>query len=125
VPTPLKEVRQERGIGVRRLSRGAPVSPRTLITTEKGESTPTPETIRKISRFLGVDPMEVSEFKAALKEHGLEGLPEEPAPLSVAGVVGPGEDERTFEDLVELMRDLGRRQTREAFRRAFGSEPPG
>ena len=125
MPRPLKEVRQEREIGVRRLSKGAPVSPRTLITTEKGDSTPTPETIRKISRFLGVDPMEVSEFKAALEEQGLAGLPEEPAPASLgSGVVGPGEDERTLEDLVELMRDLGRRQTREAFRRAFGSEPP-
>jgi transcriptional regulator with XRE-family HTH domain len=124
VPRPLKEVRQERGIGVRRLSKGAPVSPRTLITTEKGDSTPTPETIRKISRFLGVDPMEVSEFKAALEEQGLAGLPEEPTPRTGAGSVGPNGDERTLEDLVELMRDLGRRQTREAFRRAFGSEPP-
>ena len=124
MPRPLKEIRQELGFGVRRLSKGAPVSPRTLITTEKGESTPTPETIRKISRFLGVDPMEVSEFKAAIEEQGLAGLPAEPAPPSLAGAVGPDGDERTLEDLVELMRELGRRQTREAFRRAFGSEPP-
>jgi transcriptional regulator with XRE-family HTH domain len=124
VPRPLKEVRQERGIGVRRLSKGAPVSPRTLITTEKGDSTPTPETIRKISRFLGVDPMEISEFKAALEEQGLAGLPEEPAPTLGPTTRVPGEDERTLEDLVELMRDIGRWQTREAFRRAFGSEPP-
>lgn len=115
---PLKEVRTQRGIGVRRLSQAAPVSPRTIITTEKGESTPTLETIRKISAYLDVDPMEVSEFRAALEEQGLDVLPEPgptvpPTGASVAG------DERGIEDLVELMRDLGRRQTREAYRRAF------
>ena len=122
MPRPLKEVRQERNIGVRRLSKGAPVAPRTLITTEKGESTPTLETIRKISGFLKVDPMEVSEFRAALEEQGLDGLPEEYAPPAGSG--GVDTDERTLEDLVELMRDLGRRQSREAYRRAFDSDPP-
>jgi transcriptional regulator with XRE-family HTH domain len=122
VPKPLKEVRKGQRIGVRRLSQRAPVSPRTVITTEKGESRPTFETIRKISRVLGVDPMEVSEFRAVLEEEGLEGLPEEP-PLSPGASV-PSSGEGAFEDLVELMRDLGRRQTREAYRRAFGSEPP-
>ena len=117
MPRPLKEVRKEKRIGVRRLSQLAPVSPRTVITTEKDESRPTLETIRKISRVLGVDPMDISEFRKALEEQGFEGLPEETTPSTGAG-------EGTLEDLVELMLELGRRQTREAYRRAFGSEPP-
>jgi len=71
-----------------------------------------------------VDPTEVSEFKAALEKQGLTGLPEEPALSPGPTMRVPGGDERTFQDLVELMRDLGRRQTRKAFRRAFDSEPP-
>ena len=124
MPRPLKEIRTGRNIGVRRLSQGAPVSPRTIITTEKGESTPGVETIRKISRFLDVDPMEVTEFKAALEEQGLDVLPDEPAPIVSSEVSGgvPVSNERDFEHLVELMRDLGRVQTRAAYRKAFGED---
>lgn len=126
MPKPLKEIRTGRNIGVRRLSQGAPVSPRTIITTEKGESLPSVETIRKISRYLDVDPMEVSEFRAALEKQGLEGLPEEPAPSTSVVSIAPVSDERGFEDLVGLMRELGARQTRAAYERAFGAtlEPP-
>lgn len=128
MPKPLKEVRTGRGVGVRRLSQGAPVSPRTVITTEKGESAPSLETVRKISKYLDVDPMEVTEFRAALEKQGLDGLPEESAPSAPSEVSGstPVSDERELEDLVGLMRELGARQTREAYRRAFGTtlEPP-
>ena len=118
---PLREVRKERGIGVRRLSKGAPVSPRTIITTEKGKSTPSLATIRKISRFLGVDPMEVSEFKEALEAQGLTGLPEEPPTGYFAS---EGDREQAFAQLVGLMRDLGRMDVDRAYRRAFETEPP-
>lgn len=132
-PKPLKETRQSRGIGIRRLSKGAPVAPRTIYAIEKGESTPQPETIRKISRFLDVDPMDVAEFKAALEAEGLEGLPEEPRQGSPAPGLGlspspprsTDEEERElmFADLVRLMRYLGRLDTDRAYRRAFEDEP--
>jgi DNA-binding XRE family transcriptional regulator len=118
---PLREVRKERGIGVRRLSQRAPVSPRTIITTEKGESTPSLATIRKISRFLQVDPMEVSEFKEALEAQGLTGLPEEP---TTGYFASEGDRERALAQLVGLMRDLGRWEVDRAYRRAFETEPP-
>ena len=132
-PKPLKETRQSRGIGIRRLSKGAPVAPRTIYAIERGESTPQPETIRKISRFLDVDPMTVAEFKAALEAEGLEGLPEEPSQGSSTPSLGlspsrpPADEEErelAFADLVRLMRDLGRLDTNRAYQRAFEEEPP-
>ncbi len=144
---PLKKIRQGRGIGVRRLSSGAPVAPRTIITTEKGESLPGLETIRKISRFLKVDPMEVAEFRAALEKQGLEGLPpEEPAPQDLpqpsppaypqpaypqpaprrfwVGQEEPGDRGEMIEELVRLMRSLGRTDVDRAYRLLFEDEPP-
>ncbi len=129
MPRPLKEVRQERRVGVRRLSQGAPVAPRTIITTEKGESTPSLDTIRKISRFLGVDPVEVSEFREALEKHGLTELPPE-EPLSPApptyptGAGEPRDRGRMIEELVRLMRTLGRADVDRAYRLLFEEEPP-
>jgi transcriptional regulator with XRE-family HTH domain len=126
---PLKTIRQDRGIGVRRLSSGAPVAPRTIITTEKGESTPSLETIRKISRFLKVDPMEVAEFREALKDQGLEELPPEdppqPAPPAYsAGAEEPRDRGQMIEELVRLMRNLGRADVDRAYRLLFENEPP-
>lgn len=130
MPKPLKEIRTGRQIGVRRLSQGAPVSPRTVITTEKGESRPGVDTIRKISRYLDVDPMEVTEFRAALEELGLDGLPEEPASppppaASPPRASPPAGDlyEAWVRELEFMMREFGRLATEEAYRRAFGTRP--
>ncbi len=142
---PLKKIRQDRGIGVRRLSSGAPVAPRTIITTEKGESLPSLETIRKISRFLKVDPMEVAEFRAALEKQGFEELPpEEPPPEDLpqpspypqsaypqpaprrywVGQEEAGDRGQMIEELVRLMRSLGRTDVDRAYRLLFEDEPP-
>ncbi|MDP9487990.1 MAG: helix-turn-helix domain-containing protein [Actinomycetota bacterium] len=126
---PLKKIRQDRGIGVRRLSSGAPVAPRTIITTEKGESLPSLETIRKISRFLKVDPMEVAEFRAALEKQGFEELPPEDLPqpsppARPAGAQEPKDRGQMIEELVRLMRSLGRTDVDRAYRLLFEDEPP-
>ena len=139
---PLKEIRQGRGIGVRRLSSGAPVAPRTIITTEKGDSKPSLETIRKISRFLKVDPMEVAEFREALQEQGFEELPPEEPPQPSAptfypsppmhfsppaypsGAEEPRDRGQMIEELVRLMRGLGRADVDRAYRLLFEDEPP-
>lgn len=123
---PLKEVRKAKGIGVRRLSQGAPVSPRTVITTEKGESVPTLETIRKISGFLGVDPMEVSEFRAVLEEQGLEGLPESSSVAESGPIYAESRLDRghQIEELLHLMRVLEREDVDTAYRLMFRDEPP-
>lgn len=133
---PLKEIRQDRGIGVRRLSSGAPVAPRTIITTEKGDSKPGLETIRKISRFLKVDPMEVAEFREVLEEQGFEELPPEEAPepspptfypsppAYPSGAEEPRDRGQMIEELVRLMRGLGRTDVDRAYRLLFEDEPP-
>ena len=125
----MKEIRQGRCIGVRRLSSGAPVAPRTIITTEKGDSTPSLETIRKISRFLKVDPMEVAEFREALEEQGFEGLPPEELPQPSPPAYPSGVEElrdrgQMIEELVRLMRGLGRTDVDRAYRLLFEDEPP-
>lgn len=127
----LNEVRKEQGIGVRRLSKGAPVAPRTIYGIERQTSTPQPDTIRRISRFLDVDPMAVTEFRTALEEQGYEGMPEEEPELlasplreefpSYAGADWRG---KARSDLARLMRDLGRVETVEVYREVWGEEPP-
>jgi transcriptional regulator with XRE-family HTH domain len=128
----LKEIRQEKGIGIRRLSKGAPVAPRTIYGIERGQSTPQPDTIRRISRFLNVDPMQVSEFKAALEELGLDGLPEEEPQEEMMLLASPGSPmpagagwrEEARDALAALMRDLGRVETIEVYREVWGEQPP-
>lgn len=127
----LNEVRKEQGIGVRRLSKGAPVAPRTIYGIERKTSTPQPDTIRRISRFLGVDPMEVTEFKAALEKQGYDALPgEEPADFLLASTAREdppryaGEREEARSELARLMRVLGLWETVEVYREVWGEEPP-
>lgn len=123
----LKETRQERNVGIRRLSKGAPVAPRTIYQAERGESTPSVETIRKISRFLQVDPNEIAEFKAALEAQGFSELPEEPIPFTEAiGMPDKVEEDReqALADFVRQMRNFGKWDVDRAYRRAFEAEPP-
>ena len=136
---------RRRGIGIRRLSKGAPVAPRTIYGIERGESTPQVETIRKISRFLKVAPMRVAEFRAALEAEGLTELPPEreelglgavmgsslgsfaasPGSPSVGGYESPGWDRgRQIEELLRLMRDLEREDVDAVYRLIFRDEPP-
>lgn len=133
----LREVMQDKRVGVRRLSRGAPVAPRTIYGVERG-STPQVETIRKISRYLDVDPMEVSEFRAALEAEGLTALPPEeesadfdftllgsPGPGSprVEGMPGSDWREQAWSEIARLMLDIGRVESAEVYREVWGDEP--
>jgi transcriptional regulator with XRE-family HTH domain len=130
----LRETREERGgIGIRRLSRGAPVAPRTIYSIERGESTPSVETIRKISRFLGVDAMEITEFRDALEARGYSELPEEePAGADLreedaryANIPDPERSRSEWlQRLVEDMSALDRDDVDVIYRLVFRDEPP-
>lgn len=148
----LREVMRDKRVGVRRLSKGAPVAPRTIYGVERG-STPQVETIRKISRYLDVDPMEVSEFRAALEEEGLTELPPETSSrpkiprrsvsldsadfdFTLLGSPGPGSPVRVEtgesrdwrgearSEIARLMLDIGRVESAEVYRAVWGEEPP-
>lgn len=130
----LREARQRLGIGVRRLSKGAPVSPRTVYQVERRETVPQVETIRKLSRFLGVEPMEIQEFADSLTAQGLEEMPEEPefvmpttarAKMEAAGWF-PGEADprqQALTDLKRLMQDVGRLDSARVYEEVFGTLP--
>ena len=133
----LREARERLGIGVRRLSKGAPVSPRTVYQVERGENTPQIETIRKMSRFLGVDPMKIQEFADSLKAQGYDQLPEEepedlpmaapPPSTEMMAAPPPGAEdprEQALADLRRLMRDVGRLDSARVYQEVFGEEPP-
>lgn len=148
----LREIRNQQGIGIRRLSKGAPVAPRTIYGIENGDSTPNPETIRKISRYLKIeDPMEVTEFRSALESQGLDALPEESEPTMTApppsvehrnaalrnagwsvietdcwsSMEKLSEDprEQALTDLRRLMYDVGRFDSARIYRELYGEEP--
>ena len=67
MPT-LREVRIRRLLSLRELARRAGVAQRTLVEAEAGRQVPRPATMRKLADTLGVDPMEIDEFRAAVEE---------------------------------------------------------
>ena len=71
MPT-LREARIERLFSVRALAERAGVAPSTVYMTEAGKYTPRLGTIRRLAEALGVEPREITEFRAAL-EAALEG----------------------------------------------------
>jgi DNA-binding XRE family transcriptional regulator len=67
MPT-LATVRRQRLMTQRELAQKAGVAPSTIFVTEKGLSTPSIATMRRICTALGVDdPMEINEFRAAIE----------------------------------------------------------
>jgi transcriptional regulator with XRE-family HTH domain len=66
IPT-LKEARAERLFTVRALAERAGVAPSTVYLIENGHSVPRFDAIRKLSAALGVEPIEVTEFAAAIE----------------------------------------------------------
>lgn len=62
----LREIRAKKLLTVRELARKAGVSEAALFKIERGEHAPSLTTIRKLSEALGVEAMEVEEFKAAI-----------------------------------------------------------
>jgi transcriptional regulator with XRE-family HTH domain len=63
----LVEARVRRALSVRELSRQAGVSARTIYAIEHGEVSPSLSTIRKLSNVLGLEPIEVDEFRMTIE----------------------------------------------------------
>ena len=66
MPT-LREVRIRRLLSIRELAKRAGVAQRTVVEAEAGRQVPRPATMRKLAEALGVDPLEVDEFRAAVE----------------------------------------------------------
>jgi transcriptional regulator with XRE-family HTH domain len=65
-PMKLVEVRRTRLLSTRALERESGVSAKTINAIERGHTTPALATIKKLSEALGVDPLEVDEFREAI-----------------------------------------------------------
>jgi transcriptional regulator with XRE-family HTH domain len=63
----LSEVRRSRLLTMRALAAKAGVSLKTVNNVEMGHISPQLSTIAKLSEALGVDPMEVDEFRAVIR----------------------------------------------------------
>jgi ribosome-binding protein aMBF1 (putative translation factor) len=60
--TPLRTIREQRGLSVTALARRSGVSFATIYRIERGATTPRPHIVREISEALGVVPSQVAEF---------------------------------------------------------------
>jgi transcriptional regulator with XRE-family HTH domain len=69
----LREWRARQVWTIRDLATAAGVSTRTVVQAEAGAVAPHPLTIRKIAAALGVEPMQVKEFRAALRRRASRG----------------------------------------------------
>lgn len=63
----LREIRSERLLSIRELAREAGVATSTIYLTESGRTTPRPAIVRRLAAVLGVDPLEVDEFRRAIE----------------------------------------------------------
>lgn len=63
----LRELRAERLLSVRELARQASVAPSTVFLIESGRTIPRQRVARQIARALGVEPMEVDEFRRRIE----------------------------------------------------------
>ncbi len=63
----LREIRIRKLYSIRGLAEVAGLSDSTVRTVESGQVRPSLSTIRKLSTLLDIDPMEVDEFKEAMK----------------------------------------------------------
>jgi transcriptional regulator with XRE-family HTH domain len=61
----LREARRARAFSIRRLAEEANVSPQTVMAAEQGKPIRL-ESMRKMSAALGVAPLEIIEFRAAI-----------------------------------------------------------
>ncbi len=65
-PRPLRAWRAERLLSIRELARTAGVAPSTVYLIEAGRTTPQPAVMRRIAAALGIDPLQVAEFRSAV-----------------------------------------------------------
>ncbi len=66
---PLRAWRAARLLTMRDLARRAGVAPSTVYLLEAGRTTPQPGVMRRLAAALGVDPLAVAEFRAAVARH--------------------------------------------------------
>jgi transcriptional regulator with XRE-family HTH domain len=66
--TPLRTIRVERLLTIRRLARMAGVSPTTIHAVERGERPPSLNTISAVSFALGVPPGDIAEFQRSMTQ---------------------------------------------------------
>ena len=64
----LREARARRLLTAQELAKQAGMSDSTHYHIERGGWSPSLKTVRKLSAVLGVDPMDVEEFKAAIEK---------------------------------------------------------
>jgi transcriptional regulator with XRE-family HTH domain len=64
----LVEARATKALSVRALANVAGVAARTIHGIERGEVVPTLSTIRKLADALGVEPVQVDEFRVAIEK---------------------------------------------------------
>jgi transcriptional regulator with XRE-family HTH domain len=67
VARPLRNLRLERWLSPHELARLAKVAPSTIYMTEVGRTTPRPAVMRALATALGVDPLNVAEFRRAIE----------------------------------------------------------
>jgi len=67
MPT-LREVRLGKMLSIRSLAKAAGVSTQTIVSTEMGRKAPQFGTMRKIATALEVEPQDITEFAAALRQ---------------------------------------------------------
>ena len=63
----LRAWRAERLLSLRELARLADVAPSTIYLTEAGRTAPQPAVMRRIAAALGVDSVQVAEFRRAVE----------------------------------------------------------
>lgn len=66
--TSLREIRLSRVWSQRDLAAQAGVAQKTIVDLELGRIEPRLQTMRKIAAALGVDPLDIEEFRLALEE---------------------------------------------------------
>lgn len=67
----LRDARLARAMSIRKLGETANVSPQTVVAAEKGKPLRL-ESMRRIAAALGVAPLEIAEFRAAIMGDGGE-----------------------------------------------------
>jgi transcriptional regulator with XRE-family HTH domain len=71
---PLREARREKALSIEALAEESGVSTKTIVQIELTRSLPKLRTIGKLSKALGVEPIEIEEFAAAIRGDSIEDL---------------------------------------------------
>jgi transcriptional regulator with XRE-family HTH domain len=64
----LRELRLSLALSQRDLARKAGVAPKTIVDLELGRQEPRLLTMRRLAEALGVEPLEIEEFRRAIEE---------------------------------------------------------